>query len=88
MANNKSSKKRAKTNEKRRQHNVSRRSQLKTASRRVIDAVGNGDVQKAQELLVVAQKLYGRAVGKKVIKKNTAARKVSSLFRRVNTALG
>ncbi len=86
MANIKSSKKRALTNEKRRIRNVARRSELKTWTRKVEDALASKDVKGAQENLRVAVSKIARAKGKGLLKANTAARKMSQLAKKVAAA--
>lgn len=87
MANIKSAKKRAKTNEVRRQCNVARRSDVKTATKKVLAALESQDVIAAKEFLKEAESKIARAKGKGVLKKNTAARRVSRLARKVNEAV-
>jgi small subunit ribosomal protein S20 len=85
MANLKSSKKRAIQNKKRRGHNLARRSALKTVTKQFVAAIEAQDVVKAQELLKLAQSSIARAKGKRVLKANTASRKVGTLAKRLNT---
>ena len=84
MANKKSTKKRTLTNEKSRMLNVARRSELKTASKKVIAALATNDVAGAQELLRDAESKIARAKGKKVLKPNAASRKVSAMAKRLS----
>ena len=86
MANKKSAKKRALTNEKRRIRNVARRSELKTASRKVLAAIASNDLEGAKNLLREAEAKIARAKGKGVLKGNTSARKISLLAKRVHAA--
>ena len=86
MANKKSTKKRTLTNEKSRIRNVARRSELKSASKKVLVALAANDVAAAQTLLREAESKIARAQGKGVLKANTAARKISSLAKRVHAA--
>ena len=86
MANIKSSKKRALTNEKRRVRNVARRSELKTWTRKVEEALVGGDMKVAQDTLRVAVSKIARAKGKGLLKANTAARKMSQLAKKVAAA--
>ena len=86
MANIKSAKKRAKTNIKRHTKNVIRRSEIKTVARKFSDALEAHDFVAAQELLKETESKMARAKGKKVIKANTAARKVSRLAQKLNKA--
>lgn len=87
MANTESAKKRARTNEIRRQRNVARRSDVKTACKKVEEALKSQDVTRAAELLRSATAKVARAVGKKVIKKNKAARTISKLALKVSSAV-
>jgi len=84
MAHAKSAKKRIKTNEIRRQRNVARRSEIKTLTKKVLAAVSDGDTALAKDLLKKTEAKIARARGKGLYKKNTAARKVSRLAKRVS----
>ncbi len=86
MANIKSAKKRARTNEENRQLNVQRRSDIKTATKKVLAALEVNDVNLAQDLLRQAESKISRARGKGVLKQNTASRKVSRLAKKVASA--
>ncbi len=85
MANIKSQKKRIKTNEKRRQRNRAVKSELKTAIRRVREAVEANDVEAAQEAGKNACRLLDKAAGKGIIHKNQAANRKSGVMRLVNS---
>lgn len=87
MANTKSTKKRARTNEIRRQRNVARRSDVKTACKKVEEALKVQDTTRAAELLRSAEAKVSRAAGKKVFKKNKAARIISKLAKKVSSAV-
>lgn len=86
MANIKSAKKRAKQNEVRRLKNVSRRSDIKSACRKVLEALEKKDIDTAKSLLRDAESKISRAKGKKLLKKNTAARKIGRLAKKVPKA--
>lgn len=86
MANIKSAKKRAKTNEKRRIKNVVRRSELKTATRKFAEALETKDVAAAQVLLRDVEAKMSRAKNKKVMKASAVSRKVGRLAKRLNKA--
>ena len=88
MPHKKSAKKRVVTNEVHRMRNVSRRSDVKTACRKVSDALEANDVQEAKVLLIDAESKISRACGKGLLKKNTASRKVSRLAKKVALATG
>ena len=86
MANIKSNKKRTKTNEKSRQRNVAYRSMIKTAIKKVLASLETETITAPQELLRETESLIARACSKGILKKNTAARKISSLARTVAQA--
>jgi small subunit ribosomal protein S20 len=86
MANLKSSRKQARQNIKRRAINTSRKTSLKTAVRRVMDALKNNNVEEAQLLFKDAQARLARAGGKGLLHENTASRKVSKLAKKVAVA--
>jgi len=87
MANIKSAKKRAKQTIVKKSRNLSRRTALKTAVRRVLDALKVGkDEQATRALLRDAEAKLARAKGKGVVHANTAARKVSRLAKKVSDA--
>jgi small subunit ribosomal protein S20 len=86
MANKKSTKKRTLTNEIRRARNVARRSEIKTATKKVLTALANNDAAAAQEMLKEAVAQISRAQNKGVLKSNTASRRISRLTLRVAAA--
>ena len=85
MANIKSAKKRIKVISKKTAVNKSRRSSLKTAEKRFLEAVEAGDKTLATERFNQAQKLLRKASEKNVIHKNAASRKVARLSKKLNT---
>lgn len=88
MANIKSAKKRAITNVARRSKNLHRKSDIKTAVRKVLDAIENNlDAAKTQELFREVEAKIARAKGKHTLHAKTASRKISRLARRVNQAV-
>ena len=78
MANIKSAKKRALQAEKRRQHNASRKSMMRTYMKKVIAAIATGDKAKAQEAFDAVQPILDRYATKGLIHKNKAARHKST----------
>lgn len=86
MANIKSAKKRAVTNEKRNLRNNARKTELKTATKKVLAALKNNNVEEAKDLLRLAESKIAHACTKGVLKKNTASRKISRLARQVSSA--
>ncbi|SFU44812.1 30S ribosomal protein S20 [Xenorhabdus koppenhoeferi] len=79
MANIKSAKKRAVQSEKRRQHNVSRRSMVRTFIKKVYAAIATGDKETAQKAFNDMQPIVDRHACKGLIHKNKAARHKSAL---------
>ncbi len=86
MANIKSAKKRAKTNEIRRKRNVDGRSDIKSDTNRFLSALESKDLAGAKELLKDVESKVSRASGKGLLKGNTAGRKVSRLAKRLAAA--
>ena len=79
MANTPSAKKRAIQAEKRRSHNASLRSMVRTYIKNVVKAVDAKDLPKAQAALVAAVPVIDRMADKGIIHKNKAARHKSRL---------
>ena len=84
MANIKSQKKRNITNEKSRMRNRSEKSELKTAVRRVREAVDAGDATAAYANALYACKLLDKAASKGIIHKNQAANRKSGVMAMAN----
>ena len=85
MANIKSQIKRVKTNAARTERNRAHKSELRTALRKVREAVASGDAEAAKAALVTASTKLDKAVSKGVIHANQAANKKSSLAKSVNS---
>lgn len=83
MANIKSAKKRILTTRKKTEANTARRSRIRTFVKKVDLALEAGNVTEAEAALKLAQPEIDRGVAKGVLKKNTAARKMSRLSARV-----
>lgn len=79
MANIKSAKKRAIQSEKRRQHNASRRSMMRTYLKKTIAAIAAGDKEAATKAFAEAQPILDRMATKGLIHKNKAARHKAAL---------
>ncbi len=86
MANIKSQKKRILTNEKARIRNKAVRSELKTAIKRVTEAVAAGEAEKANTSALAACRLLDRAASKGIIHKNQAANRKSGVMKLANSA--
>jgi small subunit ribosomal protein S20 len=85
VPNIKSKKKRVLTNAKANELNKAVKSELKTASRKVDDAVAAGDADEAKQAAEDAGRLLDRAASKGVIHKNQAANRKSTLTRQANS---
>ncbi|NBC20303.1 MAG: 30S ribosomal protein S20 [Alphaproteobacteria bacterium] len=83
MANTKSARKMVRKIARRTDVNTARRSRMRTYIRRVEEAIETGDRSAAQDALKSAQPEIMRAASKGVIHKNTSARKISRLSRRI-----
>lgn len=79
MANIKSAKKRAIQSEKRRQHNASRRSMMRTYMKKTIAAIAAGDKDAATKAFAEMQPVLDRYATKGLIHKNKAARHKATL---------
>jgi small subunit ribosomal protein S20 len=84
VANIKSQQKRIKTNEAARLRNKAVKSNVKTAIRKVREAVAAGDKDKALELARAASRSLDKAASKGVIHPNQAANKKSAMAQRAN----
>jgi len=83
MANSPQARKRVRQAAKRTEINKARRSRIRTRIRAVEEAIASGDHGKAHDALKAAQPEIMRGVNKGVLHKNTAARKISRLNKRV-----
>lgn len=79
MANHKSAEKRIRQTKKRTERNRYYKTRIKNIVRSIREAIASNDLPKAQEVLKVANKELHKYVSKGILKKNTAARKVSRL---------
>ena len=83
MAQHQSAKKRIRRNERRRVINHARVSRIRTFVKKVEAAIASGDKDAAAAALKVAQPEMHRGAGKGVLAKNTVARKLSRLSKRI-----
>lgn len=84
MANHKSAEKRNRQAQARRLRNRTNRSQLKTEVRKVNEAIVAGSEEQAKSALKDAISVIAKTASKGTIHRNTAARKISRLTKRVN----
>ena len=87
MPNIKSAKKRVKVIEKKTLKNNMIKSAYKTAVKKFEQAIEAGNIEEAKALFSDATKKIDQACTKGVIVKNTAARKKSSLSKKLNAAM-
>ena len=83
MANCASAKKRIRQTITRTQINRSRLSAMRSALRKVEEAIAGGDKAAAESAFRMAQPLVHRGAQKSIVPANTAARKISRLSRRI-----
>ena len=83
MANSASAKKRNRQTERRTAVNRSRLSEIRSAIRKVEEAIASGDETAAREALRAAQPKLHRGAQKRVVPANAASRKLSRLSRRI-----
>ena len=79
MANSPQARKRARQNDKARQHNASLRSMARTYIKKVNAAIAAGDVESAKAAYTAAVPVIDRIADKGIIHKNKAARHKSRL---------
>ena len=83
MANTPQAKKRIRRNDRRAEVNGARMSRIRTHIKQVENACENGDKDAAANALKAAQPDIARGVARGVLHRNTAARKMSRLTKRV-----
>jgi small subunit ribosomal protein S20 len=88
MANTAQARKRARQAEKRRQHNASLTSALRTSIKKVRKAIATGNKAAAEKQFGAAQAVIDRIADKKIIHKNAAARHKSRLVHRIRGMAG
>jgi small subunit ribosomal protein S20 len=84
VANHKSAEKRNRQSQVRRLRNKSNRSRMKTAIRKIDEAVIAGSADQAREALKEAIPVIAKTASKGTIHKKNASRKISRLTKRVN----
>jgi small subunit ribosomal protein S20 len=83
LANTRSAEKRNRQTEKRRARNVAVRTHVKTAVKKVREAVARGDNDAAKKAFVEATSTLDRAASKGVLPKNAASRRIGRLAKAV-----
>ncbi len=79
MANSPQAKKRARQAEDRRQHNMAQRSEMRTAVKKVVNAISAGEKEAAADAYKTAVRKLDIMADKKIIHANKAARHKSRL---------
>jgi small subunit ribosomal protein S20 len=85
MANHLSAKKRIRSTARRTEINRTRRGRIRTYVRKVEEAIDSGDKSAAEAAMQSAMPELHRGVLRGIMHKNTAARKISRLTRRIKT---
>ena len=85
MANHQSAKKRIRSTARRTEINGARRGRIRTYVRKVEEAIESGDKTAAQAAMQNAMPELHRGVLRGIMHKNTVARKISRLTRRIKT---
>lgn len=83
MANSAQAKKRAKQAEKSRAHNASMRSEMRTATKKVVSAIEAGEKAQAEAALKAAQPILDVMARKGIIDMNKAARHKSRMNKHI-----
>jgi small subunit ribosomal protein S20 len=83
MANTAQARKRARQSERRRQHNSSLRSALRTTIKKVRAAIAAGDKVAAEAVFRASTSVIDKIADKDIVHKNTAARHKSRLSRQI-----
>lgn len=86
MPNKKSAAKRVRQNERRREHNRAKRSEMRTMIKHVRTAVESGELEGAEKKLSAAQARIDKAAKTNLIKKGNASRKISRLAQAIRKA--
>ena len=87
MADHKSAIKRDRQSKVRRMRNRINKSKMKTAIRRIEEALVAGSEEQAQEALKIAVPIIQKTASKGTVHQKTASRKISRLTKRVNRML-
>ncbi|MDH4469027.1 MAG: 30S ribosomal protein S20 [Bacteriovoracaceae bacterium] len=85
MANHKSAAKRAKQSEKKRAHNRSKSSAVKTAIKAIRQLIDSDKMDEAKKILPAIQSKIAKLAKTNIIKKKTASRKISRIAAKVTT---
>ncbi len=84
MANTRSAEKRNRQAQKRRLRNVQVRTGVKSAVKKVRDAIAKGDGAQAKDALAQAVRLLEKAASKGVLHRNAASRRIGRLVKAVS----
>lgn len=87
MAHTQSAKKRIVQSEKRRQHNTSKRSMIRTLIKKLYIVIATGDKNASKHAFSTVQSVIDRQASNKLIHKNKAARYKSKIMNKINTII-
>jgi len=79
--------KRVRQNDRNRERNRARKAELKTETRKFLDAVRDGDADQAGKTLRNVSKKLDQVAAKGTLHRNTAARRKSRLAKRLNAVV-
>lgn len=85
MANSPQARKRARQADKRRQHNASQRSEVRTSIKKVISAIATKDKEAASAAFTAAVPVIDKMANRGIIHKNKAARHKSRLSTQIKS---
>lgn len=88
MANHVSAKKRAQQSAKQAKINSAGKNRIRTYVKKVEEAIAAGDTKAAEAALQAAQPVLQKGIGKGIIEKKAAARKISRLSARIKASKG
>lgn len=86
MPNLSSAAKRVRQNERNRTRNRARKAELKTETRKLVDALHDGKLDQARQMLKAVTKKLDQVASKGTLHRNTASRRKSRLAKRLNAA--
>jgi small subunit ribosomal protein S20 len=86
MANHESAKKACRQSDKKRMINKNRKSKMKTLAKNVLSDINSLNLESAKQNFILFQSSIMKACSKKILKLNTASRKVSAISNLIKQA--
>lgn len=87
MANIQAAKKHIRTSAKRAENNKRRKTEIKSLTRKFNEAIDQGSIDEAQELVKLIDKKVKKAVHKNIMHRNAGSRKISTITKKLNQAM-